>query len=207
LDQGADALVRLSWNSLQLTDLDGVPIDWMDLFGQAGVNGSLDLPVLMHKAHSQFEPVRLRLVLIKKPPAAAAKARAKARRASQKNQNRIDPRTLAAADYMILLTSLSREEFSADQIGALYRLRWQVELAIKRLKSILHIDRLPAKSADLARAWLYAHLLFALVLEETAAELEPFSPSARRRTADLDLANHNPARRRPARQHLATAKA
>src|SRR5215217_476912 len=127
LDAGADVLVRLSWNSLQLTDQDDRPIDWMGLFDQAAATGSLDMPVLMHKAHSRFDPIRLRLVLIKKPPAAAVKARAKARRASQKNQNRIDPRTLAAADYVILLTSLGCEEFPVDRLGALYRLRWQIE--------------------------------------------------------------------------------
>jgi IS4 transposase len=177
LEAGADILVRLTWKSLQMTHA-GAPIDWLELFKMASAQGSLDVPVRMHKAHSHFEPVDLRLVIIKKPPAAAAKARAKARRASQKNQNRIDPRTLASAEYVILLTSLNRDEFPVDLLGALYRLRWQIELAIKRLKSILHIDRLPAKNPDLARAWLYAHLLFALLLEETTAELDAFSPSA-----------------------------
>jgi hypothetical protein len=86
LDAGADVLVRLSWNSLQLTDQDTQPIEWTDLFDRAAANGSLDMLVLMRKAHSRFDPVKLRLVLIKKPPAAAAQARAKARRASQKNR-------------------------------------------------------------------------------------------------------------------------
>jgi IS4 transposase len=193
---GADVLVRLSWKSLQLTDPAGERIDWTKLFERAAEQGSLDVPVLMHKAHSEFEPVALRLVLIKKPPAAAANARAKARRASQKDQNRIDPRTLASADYLILLTSLGREEFSISLLGALYRLRWQVELAIKRLKSILHIDRLPAKNPELARAWLYAHILKALLLEEMAAELDALSPSAIGNAPDVDLAYHNAPRRR-----------
>lgn len=206
LNAGADVLVRLSWKSLQLTHPGGEPIDWMDLFDHAGAQGSLDIPILMHKAHSRFDPVPLRLVLIRKPPAAAAKARAKARRASQKDQNRIDPRTLASADHVILLTSLPREQVPVSLLGALYRLRWQVELAIKRLKSILHIDRLPAKNPDLARAWLYAHLLFALLLEETAAELDALSPSAADGTADVPLAHHNPPRRRRTGQHLAAAK-
>jgi IS4 transposase len=207
LVEGADVLVRLSWKGLQLTRPGGEPIDWMNLFDQAAAQGSLDMPVLMRKAHSAFEPVALRLVLIKKPPAAAAKARAKTRRASQRNQNRIDPRTLASADYVILLTSLGCNEFSVSLLGALYRLRWQVELAIKRLKSILHIDRLPAKNADLARAWLYAHLLLALLLEEATAELDALSPSAVGRASDVGLAHHRPSRRSIPGQHLAATKA
>jgi IS4 transposase len=176
LDAGADVLVRLTWNSLQMTDAHGKPIDWLKLFKMASAQGSLDLPVRVHKAHSRFEPLELRMVIIKKPPAAAAKACAKARRASQKNQRRTDPRTLAGAEHVILLTSLKPKEFPIDVLGALYRLRWQIELALKRLKSILHIDRLPAKDPDLARAWLYAHLLLALLLDETTAELDTLSP-------------------------------
>ncbi len=170
LAAGADVLVRLTWNSLQLTANDR-PIDWLNLFNRAREQGSLDMPVRVHKAHSQFEPLDMRLVIVKKPPAAAAKARVKARRASQKNQNRTDPRTLAGAEHIILLTSLKPEEFSTGLVAALYRLRWQIELAIKRLKSILHIDRLPAKHPDLVRAWLYAHLLLALLLDEITASL------------------------------------
>src|SRR5258708_28168757 len=151
LAAGADVLVRLTWNSLQMTT-DDKPIHWLKLFKMAGKQGWLDMPVRVHKAHSRFEPIDMRLVIIKKPAAAAAKARAKARHASRKNQRRTDPTTLAGADYVILLTSLTRDEFPTDLVGSLYRLRWQIELAIKRLKSILHIDRLPPKHPDLVRA-------------------------------------------------------
>src|SRR5438094_1907872 len=51
---------------------------------------------------------------------------------------------------------------------SLYRVRWQIELAFKRLKSILRLDRLPAKSPGLAQAWIAAHLLIALLVEDTA---------------------------------------
>jgi Transposase DDE domain len=204
LKAGADVLVRLTWKSLQMTAGEK-PIDWLKLFRQAAKQGVLDLQVRVHKAHSEFEPLDMRLVIIKKPPAAAAKARARARRASNKNQCRTDARTLAAADYIILLTSLKREDFAAKVIAALYRLRWQIELAIKRLKSILHVDRLPAKNPDLARAWLYAHLLLALLLDEITAELGAIPPSAAGERASLPVAHHDTPDRRPARGHLAAA--
>jgi hypothetical protein len=204
LQAGADVLVRLTWNSLQMT-IGDKPIDWAKLFKQAGEQGVLDRQVRVHKAHSQFEPLTMRLVVIKKPPVAAAKARAKARRASSKNQRRTDARTLAAADYIILLTSLKREDFPASLIAALYRLRWQIELAIKRLKSILHIDRLPAKNPDLARAWLYTHLLLALLLDEMCAEFGAVPPSATGKSATLPVANHHAHGRRPTCRRLAAA--
>jgi len=206
LEREGDVLVRLTWNSLQLTDMRDKPLCWPNLFGKADKDGVLDLPVRMHKAHSDFTPMQMRLVIIKKPPAAAAKARATARRASNKDQRRrIDPRTLTAAGYVILLTSLDRNQCPADVVGALYRVRWQIELAIKRLKSILHVDRLPAKDPDLARAWLYAHLLLALMLDEKASEADALSPSAINFQAGLALARNNSPRRGAPRNHLAAA--
>jgi IS4 transposase len=174
---GADVLVRLTWNSLHLLDGKHRPLDWTRLFQQAERDGTLDMPVLVSKPRGGFDPLPMRLIMIRKPPQSAAKARLKARRTNQKSgRGRLDPRTLAAADFLIVLTSLDPKQFPVRRIGALYRLRWQVELAFKRLKSLLHMDALRAKDPDLARAWLYAHLLFALLVEEAVAELEAKPP-------------------------------
>ncbi len=48
----------------------------------------------------------------------------------------------------------------------LYRCRWQVEIAIKRWKSVLDVDALRAKRPPpLAEVWLHGKLLYALMLE------------------------------------------
>ena len=57
-----------------------------------------------------------------------------------------DPRSLEAAGFVPLLTSLPPAEFPPGRVLALYRLRWQVELAFKRLKSLLGLGALPAKT-------------------------------------------------------------
>ena len=67
---------------------------------------------------------------------------------------------------MILGTSLPKEGYEAMHILAVYRLRWQIELAFKRLKSLLHIDRLPTRSERGSRSWLYAHLILALLCDD-----------------------------------------
>jgi IS4 transposase len=59
---------------------------------------------------------------------------------------------------------------------AAYRLRWQIELAFKRLKTLLHIDRLPAREPRLAKAWLSAHLIAALLIEDITPQLRDPSP-------------------------------
>lgn len=172
---GADVLVRLTWNSLQLQDTDG-PLDWLGVFAQAEQKGGLDKPVWVHKARGRFTPLPMRLVVIPKPPQIAERARTIVRNTARKDQRRIDPRTVAAASYLILLTSLDAAAFPQESLAALYRVRWQVELVFKRLKSILHLDRLPAKHPDLVKTWIAANLLLALIVDECTAELADASP-------------------------------
>ena len=60
---------------------------------------------------------------------------------------------------MILVTSLDRKDFPAGDIAALTRLRWRIELAFKRLKSLIRLKVPPGKGEALARTFLLAHLL------------------------------------------------
>jgi hypothetical protein len=46
----------------------------------------------------------------------------------------------------------------------------------KRLKSPLHMDELRSRNSALARAWLFAHLLLALLLQEVGGELDAMPP-------------------------------
>jgi len=176
-DAGADLLVRLTWNSLNLRDRAGEPVDWLDLFAKTDAAGHLDMPVTVHKARGRFKPLPMRLVITPKPPDIAERARDIARHNARKDQRNVDPRTLRAAGYMILITSLDALAFPPQLLVRLYRVRWQIELAFKRLKSILRLDRLPAKDPGLARAWIAAHLLLALLIEDATAEMADFSPS------------------------------
>lgn len=60
---------------------------------------------------------------------------------------------------------------TAKAVLDVYRLRWQIELAFKRLKSGLGIHKLPARDVRLARTWLTAHLILALMIEEAVTDV------------------------------------
>jgi hypothetical protein len=179
-EAGAEVLVRLTWKSLHLLDDKARALDWTAVLERAAREGVLDMAVQVSKPRGRFEPLPLRLVIVRKPPDVAETSRKRARRAADKAQHKVDPRTLAAAGHMMLITSLDARAFPPERLCELYRVRWQVELAFKRLKSILRLDRLPARDPGLARAWIAAHLLLALLIEDTAAELAESSPSATR---------------------------
>jgi hypothetical protein len=75
-----------------------------------------------------------------------------------------------------LLTTMQTEDLSADNALDLYRFRWQIELLFKRLKSILNLDELPAKTEPLVKTWLLARLLAAILIERLLYDEEIFSP-------------------------------
>ena len=57
------------------------------------------------------------------------------------------------------------EEITARQVLELYRMRWQIELVFKRLKSIPDYDKPQTKTDLTSRAWLHCKLLTAAICE------------------------------------------
>ena len=58
----------------------------------------------------------------------------------------------------------------------IYRCRWQVELAFKRLKSILGLGNLKKFDPEAARAWLHGKLLVAALIQALISAGSTFSP-------------------------------
>jgi len=96
--------------------------------------------------------------------------------------------------WRFYVTNLVAEEFAAEEIAALYRLRWEIELLFKEMKSAYRLDEVPTSKPATARCLILAALLSLLlgrVLAEIAADrcaraLRSFSP---RRVAAV-LAQH-----------------
>src|ERR1700687_5315107 len=123
------------------------------------------------------EPLSLRLVIRRKEPEQAEAERKRLLKDARKRGKQPDPRSLEAAKYILLLTSLPAAVFPPADILALYRFRWQIELAFKRFKSLAGLDMLPAKKPELARAWIYARLIVAIIAEQIAGQVPDSPPS------------------------------
>jgi Transposase DDE domain len=65
-----------------------------------------------------------------------------------------------------VLTTVTKDRLSAVDILELYRLRWQIELLFKRLKSLLHLDTLPSRRGPTARSWMLARFLAAALAQK-----------------------------------------
>jgi hypothetical protein len=170
MEAGADIVVRAGWKSLRWLEVDGAPLDLLAEIRKGAAEGLIDRPVGIGRKGGPA--LSLRLVAVKKPPQAAEAARRKARRDAQREGYTVSEGTLAAADWLILVTSLNSEVYPAADVLALYRLRWRIELAFKRLKSIIGLKAPPGIDQRSARPYVLAHLLMILVLEPLISEFE-----------------------------------
>lgn len=104
------------------------------------------------------------------PPERREEARRKCRAGSKSGAPKQS--TLLFAEWLLIFTTVPPERLDAQTICVLYSLRWQVELAFKRLKSLLDIDKLRSKEGSVLNAvWLYGKLLYATLLVKRSHRL------------------------------------
>lgn len=172
---GGFFLTRLNWQNLPLQDLQGERLDLLGALRQAPESEVIEFAV--QTAPTRAIPAMAgRLIVQRKSPEAAEESRRKILQEAKKKRHTVSERTLETAAYIFVLTSVPAEFFSAAQVLELYRFRWQIEMAFKRLKEILPLRRVPVKDPDLAKTYLYANLLAALLAEDLARDFLAFSP-------------------------------
>ncbi len=193
IEAGADFIVRTGWNSLRWLQVNGEPFElFAALAAQAEQEGEVQVCIYEGAQAAPPEPLILRLVIRRKDPEQAVAEQKRLLKDAKKRGKQPDPRSLEAAKYILLLTSLPADTFPPADILALYRFRWQIELAFKRFKSLAGLDMLPAKKPELARAWIYARLIVAIIAEQIAGQVPDSSPSGPRNTSrkPIALASH-----------------
>lgn len=161
LASGADLVARIGWQNLPL-EAAGQRLDiigWLKSMGQ----GPVERTVVLNTPQGRFG---LRLMACRLRQETADRIRRHLIRMARKKGKTVDQRTLFAAGFVVLITNLPIEPWTIDQVIGLYRIRWQIEVLIKRFKSVMHLDRLRAQDPALAQVYLLAKMLAALILDE-----------------------------------------
>lgn len=170
IDRGGDVVLRYNAHSMNLYE-DGtgedagrmVKIDWYARLGKLGNRPSC-VPVWLCHGNKRMQGY---LHAIPLPAEKAAEARRAARQRAKDKGRKPSTEALYLSEWVLIFTSLPPELLSTATASALYRVRWQVELVIKRLKSLLDVDGLRAhKGSKLAELYLHGKLLYAAVLEK-----------------------------------------
>lgn len=172
-DRGGDVIVRLNHTSFPLLRPDGTRFDILENLRTLRSLRPHAWPVRFRANGRRY---RARLCAIRKTDVAAEQAKAKHRKQCAKRGKAVVARTLEAAEYIFMLTTVRRSELRAREILELYRARWQIELVFKRLKSLLRLGEIPTETGASSRAWLQGKLLTALLTERLAETAGLFSP-------------------------------
>jgi len=176
-DEQTDFVVRMRWNTVRLVDEAGKSFDIVAWLKTRPHESEIHQITAWARSGKHQTPIKIRLIARRKPPEAIEAEHKRLRQHASRKQSQIDPRSLRAAEFVILATSLPETEFPAGEALAVYRLRWQIELAFKRLKSLLHIGKLRTKTVAGTQCWLYAHLIVALLGDDLSQDVLDSFPS------------------------------
>lgn len=173
--QGAAVMVRLNSSALPLWAEEGKRFELLEQVSQLQETGiAREWPVWVLGAK---ERIAGRLCVLRKSQEAAERARRQIERKAQQGGPQPKPETLQYACYVMVFTTVAASDFSTAEVLEWYRVRWQIELVFKRLKTLAELGSLPKHEDQSARSWLYGKLLVALLgqkLERLGNDISPW---------------------------------
>ena len=180
-----DVLVRWNSFSFPLKTRAGDPFDALKELSQMSKRGVQEWAVSFTHDGQRYTG---RLCAIRKNAVATERAREKMRREARKKQKQVSEEALKLAEFVMVFTTLSAKELSTREVLELYRVRWQIELRFKHLKSLLGLGCLPKYDDASCRAWIQAKLLCGLLIERLMRRAKFFFPWGYRLPAAEPLA-------------------
>lgn len=175
VDAGADVILRFNSGAFPLPDTDGKPFEPIDWLRPLAVGDIAQREVEFERGR-RGKLLKARLCAIRKTAGQARAAQIKVLRKAQKNGAQIRQQTLDYAEFIIVLTTLGEAQMPLRTVLEFYRCRWQVELAFKRLKTLLQLGHVPKTKAESSQAWMQGKILTALLIERMLCEARFFSP-------------------------------
>ena len=167
--KGVSLVVRVPWQSLRCETDSGNRLDLVRWLKGLPKGSSGELNVLLPTPQGTL---RVRVIAYPQPEEVAQAERKRAEKESRKKNHKPQEGTQVAAGFIILLTDLPPAIWTAEQVLEVYRWRWQVELAFKRLKSILSLDGLRTECGALSEVYLLGKLLATLILDAWIADIK-----------------------------------
>jgi len=173
LKGGGNFVLRLRKNCFKMYDSSNETVDLLKHLRSLKGEETMDLKVYAIGANNR--KVEMRVCAIRKSGEAIVAAQKRMKRFASKQQRTLSDDTMEFNEYIVIVSNLP-DTITSTQILELYRLRWQVEIYFKRLKSILDFGELPKRRHESAMTWLNGKMMIALLIEKLIGR-EDFSPS------------------------------
>ena len=173
VEAAGDVVVRLNRQALPLFDRRGRRMDLLPWLRLRAGNAPQEQEARVRNPPGGW--IAGRLIALRQSAEVTRWTRRRMRRRAQRSQQTVSPESLEFAAYFMVWTTLPKTLETA-QILEFYRLRWQIELVFKRMKSILGLGHLPKKDPLSAKAWLEGKLFAGLLIERLIRAAGSFSP-------------------------------
>ena len=180
-----DVLVRWNSFSFPLETADGKAFDALKELSKLPKRSPREWAVAFTHQGQRYQG---RLCAIRKNAVATARAQEKLRKQARKKQKQVAADALKLAAFVVVFTTIPQAVLDTREVLELYRVRWQVELRFKHLKSLLGLGCLPKYDEQSCRAWIQAKLLCGLLIERLMREAKFFFPWGYRLPAPQPLA-------------------
>lgn len=171
IEHGGDVMLRMNSRSLPLLTEEGNKFKQLDHLRtlEPGAYGEWGAGMV-----SEGKEYSVRVCAYRKTDEQRLESERKYLMTAKRKQRKPDPEALEMAGYVVVVTTL--QELSPISILGLYRHRWQIELAFKRMKSLLGVGHLKKKTPTGIHAWFQGKLFVACLLERLLAISGHFSP-------------------------------
>jgi hypothetical protein len=184
-DADGDVLVRWNSFSFPLELAEGRPFEALKELSKLPKRSPREWAVSFQHQGRRYQG---RLCAIRKNAVATARAQKKMKQKASKSQKQLSEEALKLAAFVVVFTTLSPQILNTHEVLELYRVRWQVELQFKHLKSLLGLGCLPKYDEQSCRAWIQAKLLCGLLIERLMRQAKFFFPWGYRIPATEPLA-------------------
>lgn len=174
VEAGADVILRYHSTNFPLLGTKGESFDLLKHLRRLPLGKVGHWPVSF--MDGEKKRVQARVCAVRKTPEQAERTRRKIKAKMKAKFEKAKPATLEYAEFIVVICTVPAEEMGARMALEFYRARWQVELAFKRLKSLLMLGQLPKKKQESCQAWMQGKILTALLLERLMCEQRFFSP-------------------------------
>jgi hypothetical protein len=170
---GSGFVLRLRARAFGLYNKEGREISLIRQLKGLKAGESMDLEVF-YKTDGKLVPVRICATRKDKDSERSGLERIEKTNRRKRGDKAVSGLQSAYNKYIIVVTSIGKE-VSAKQILELYRMRWQVEIAFKRLKSIFKYNEVPMRLDKNAYVWFYGKLLLSFLCDALVNQAR-FSP-------------------------------